>query len=183
MSRKYKFHNPDGIYFVTLTVVNWLDIFTKPYYKDLVVENLKFCQTHKGLVIHAWVIMTNHIHLIISRDGEQKCEEILRDFKKFTAFKLIGMIMKNLEEARKEYFIKTFEDFGHRNSNNTKYQFWIQDNHPVEMINDIILHQKLENIHNNPVEAGFVEIPEHYVYSSAKDYANDKGLIDIVLIN
>ena len=144
MSRKYKFLNPDAVYFVTLTVVEWLDVFTKRYYKDIIVENLKFCQLNKGLVIHAWVVMTNHIHLIISKSQDQKCENILRDFKKYTAFKIIGAIMENLEEGRKQYLINTFQEQARKNSNNTKYQFWIQDNHPIELISNNMFDQKLD---------------------------------------
>jgi REP element-mobilizing transposase RayT len=183
LSRKYKFLNPDGVYFVTLTVIQWLDVFTKRRYKDLIVDNLKYCQKNKGLVIHAWVIMTNHIHMIISRAQDKKCEEILRDFKKFTAFKLIGDIMANTDDGRKDYLLGKFQESGSHNSNNTKYQFWIQDNHPVELISNAMFDQKLDYLHNNPVEAGFVDIPEHYLYSSAIDYADGKGLIDIVLIS
>ncbi len=85
MSEKYKFNDPDGIYFVTLTIVFWIDLFTRRDYKDMIIESLKFCQCTKGLKIHAWCIMSSHIHLIISRSGQTSLSEILRDFKKYTS--------------------------------------------------------------------------------------------------
>jgi REP element-mobilizing transposase RayT len=64
MSRKHKFLNPEGLYFVSFAVVYWLDVFTRNEYKDILVENLKYCQENKGMEIIAWCIMTNHVHLI-----------------------------------------------------------------------------------------------------------------------
>ena len=81
MSEKYKFHNPTGIYFITTTIVGWIDVFTKPVYCDIVIDSLKYCQKEKGLVIHAWCIMSSHLHLIVSSAGKEKLPAILRDFK------------------------------------------------------------------------------------------------------
>src|SRR5262245_34937666 len=126
MSNKYKFLNPDGVYFVSFATVYWADIFTRNEYRDIVVNSLTHCMQHKGLNIHAYVIMTNHIHLIISRSGNEKLEEIMRDFKKFTSYKLLGAIMENIQESRKEWLISLFEKAGAGNSNNSKYQLWQQ---------------------------------------------------------
>lgn len=95
MSEKYKFHNPDGVYFVTSTITDWVDIFTKSVYCNIVVDSLKYCQQNKGLVIHAWVIMSNHIHLIISRNSKPQLSEIMRDFKRFTSIELIKELQGN----------------------------------------------------------------------------------------
>ena len=70
MSRNYKFYNPEGIYFVTFTVVRWIDVFTRREYKDILVESLEYCIKNKGLQLYAWVIMSNHVHLIISSKGK-----------------------------------------------------------------------------------------------------------------
>ncbi len=66
MPSKYKFNDPEGLYFVTYSVIEWIDVFSRLVYKDIIVESLKYAQKNKGLIIHAWVIMTNHIHLIAS---------------------------------------------------------------------------------------------------------------------
>jgi putative transposase len=182
MSSKYKFHNPDGIYFVSFSVVDWMDPFVRAIYKHILIDSIKYCQKEKGLLIHAWCIMPSHVHLIISRKGELKLEDILRDMKKFTAYKILGAIMDNHKESRREWMLEKCANHGKLNPNNSKYQFWQQDNHPVELSTNEMLEQRLDYVHNNPVEEEFVEYAEEYLYSSARDYSDRKGLLDIVRI-
>ncbi|MBC8486066.1 MAG: transposase [Bacteroidetes bacterium] len=182
MSRKYKFRNPDGIYFVTYSVVRWIDVFTRNIYRNILLDSFIYCQRKKGLKIHAYVIMTNHVHIIISAEEGFYLENIMRDLKKFTSTEIIKTIKTNSLESRKEWLLKAFEEEGKKNSNNTMFQFWQQDNHPIELINNKMIDQKLEYLHNNPVEAGFVENPEDYIFTSARDYSGIKGLIDIEII-
>ena len=66
MSTKYKFLDPEGIYFVSFATVDWVDVFTRQEYKDIFIDSLKYCQKNKGMIIHAWCLMTNHVHLIFS---------------------------------------------------------------------------------------------------------------------
>jgi REP element-mobilizing transposase RayT len=127
----------------------------------------------------AWVLMTNHVHLIIRRKGENRIEDILRDIKKFTSVKIIEEIKLNPEESRKEWLLKIFEEKGRANTQNEHYQFWQHGNHPIELGNNEIMEQKIEYLHNNPVEAGFVIEPLHWKYSSAGDYAGINGYIEI----
>jgi len=70
MSRKYKIGDQNAIYFVTFAAVYWIDVFTRILYKDIVVESLNYCIENKGLKVYAWVIMSNHLHLIIGSDDE-----------------------------------------------------------------------------------------------------------------
>lgn len=183
MSTKYKFRNQDKLHFVTFATVGWVDVFTRNMYKDVLIESLKYCQTNKGLELYAYCIMTNHVHLIIGRIGKYRMEEILRDFKKFTSSKLIKMIGDNRQESRKDWMLKLFSTAGKQNSNNKNYQFWQQNNHPIELTDNYIMEQKLEYLHNNPVEAGYVLSPEEYLYSSAKNYADmSETLIEVLFI-
>lgn len=182
MSTKYKFHNPEGIYFVTYTVIGWIDVFTKAVYKDILIESWKYCIEQKGLIIHAFVIMTNHVHMIISRSKAITLEAIMRDMKKFTSSQIIKAI-KTENDSRKEWMLSNFLLAGNKNSNNTSYQFWQQDNHPLECDTPAIFQQKKDYIHENPVKAGFVAKPEDWIYSSATDYfSSSKGLIEISLV-
>jgi len=171
MSRTLKITNPQGLYFATFTVIHWIDLFTRPEYKDIIINSLKYCQQNKGLVIHAFVIMTNHVQLIVSRqdDGEQ-ISDIIRDFKKFTSAKLLKAI-KEIPESRREWLLRAFRKAGEKNPNNSRYQVWIQDNHPIELITGKFIRQKLDYIHLNPVKAGIVFQPIDYVCSSATAYA------------
>ena len=87
MSSKYKFHNPDGCYFVTFAIVGWVDVFTRNVYKDILIESWKYCQQKKGLLIHTYVIMTNHVHMIIG-SNKNPLEDIVRDMKRHTSVEL-----------------------------------------------------------------------------------------------
>ncbi len=182
MSSAYKFYNPDGVYFTSTATVQWVDVFTRPVYADMVIDSLRHCQTKKGLVIHAWCLMSNHLHLIISRNGRLPLEDIMRDFKKFTSGTILKAVRGEITESRKNWMLWIFKQAGQDNPNNINFQFWQQDNHPEELITNEFIDQKLDYVHNNPVLAGLVDEPEHYRYSSAKDYAGMKGLLDVRII-
>jgi hypothetical protein len=108
----------------------------------------------------------------------------LRDFKKFTGKKVIEAIINNPAESRKDWMLQIFKDAGEPNSMNTNYQFWRQDNQPNECYSPAFTIQKLNYIHNNPVEAGIVDKAEEYVYSCARDYYHQKncGLLNVAFI-
>ena len=147
------------------------------------LDSLRFCQGNKGLEIYAWCIMSNHVHLIIGT-SQMPMQYILRDLKKYTSVKIIEAINENQQESRKEWLLWMFERAGKKNSNNTNYQFWQQDNHPIELSNNEMMIQKLNYIHQNPVEEGIVLSSEAYLYSSAKNYAGMKDyLIEILYID
>lgn len=183
MSRKYKIRDQDKLYFVTFTVIHWLDVFIRREYKDILLESFRYCQKNKGLEVCAYCIMTSHVHLIIGRQGDVKLEGIIRDIKKYTANSVIEAIRSNPQESRRELLIWLFEKSGKANSNNTNYQFWQQHSHPIELTTNELIDQRLDYIHNNPVEAGIVLSPEHYLYSSAVNYAGlPEKLLEVVLI-
>jgi putative transposase len=181
MSRGYKFHDQERPYFVTFSVVRWIDVFTRRVYRDILVDSLKYCIQNKGLELYAWVIMSNHVHLIIGTKG-QPMQDILRDIKRHTSKMLLKAISENVQESRRDWLLWFFEREGKQNSNNETYQFWQQGNHPIELWSNTVIDQKLDYIHNNPVTAGWVDEPEHYLYSSARDYADGKGMIEILLM-
>ncbi len=182
MSTKYKISDHTKLYFVTFTVIQWIDVFTRKLYKDLLVENIKYCQSNKGLELYAWVLMSNHIHMII---GSQSVElsNIIRDLKKYTSVKLLEAIKENTSESRKDWMITLFESAGRSNSNNYRHQFWIQNNHPIELSTNEMMEQRLDYIHDNPVRAGIVLSPDEYLYSSAKNYYGKKDyLLELMLL-
>lgn len=181
MSRKYKFRDSTKLYFISYAVVYWIDVFVRNSYKCELLESWKYCQKNKGLEIYAWCIMTSHVHMIIGIE-QRKLESIVRDMKSYTSMRLRKAIQENPQESRKEWMLWMMERAGKRNTNNKDFQFWQQHNHPIELDSNYLMEQKLDYIHNNPVEAGFVELPEEWLYSSARDYAGGKGLIDILLI-
>lgn len=182
MSTKYKFRNQDQLYFVTFAVVSWIDLFVRIEYKQILLDSWQHCQKNKGLEIFGWCIMTSHVHMIIGSHGD-KLEDIMRDMKKYTSAALKLAIKNHPSESRREWLLEMMEKAGKANSQNINFQLWQQDNHPIELFDQKILHQKLNYIHNNPVAGGIVEKPEDYLYSSARDYCGLKGLIEITMAN
>ena len=125
----------------------------------------------------------SHVHMIIARHGPQQLEDVIRDIKKFTSFKIIEAIRNNSQESRRELLIWLFEKAGRSNPNNTRYQFWQQHSHPIEINTNEKSDQRLDYIHRIPVVAGIVRYPEDYLYSSAGNYAKLKeNLLAVMLI-
>lgn len=161
MSRNYKFRNPEGVYFVSFAVINWLDVFIQNEYKNILVDSLQYCQQEKGLEIFAWCIMPNHMHLIF-RSVEKSPELLLGDFKRFTSKVVAKAIKENIEDVRKDFLLDQFLKAGSKSSNVKIYQFWQHDNKPIELWSNKVINEKLNYIHRNPVEAGMVCYPEDY---------------------
>lgn len=175
----YRIHNHQLAHFITFAVVDWIDIFTRPFYKQVIIDSLTFCQVNKGLRIHGWCLMTNHIHLMTSARDGYNLSDILRDFKKFTAFTILKDLETNTKESRRKWMLWMFKKAGSKNPNNKKYQLWQQDNHPIEVTSNYFFTQKMKYIHHNPVKAGFCKLPQDYPYSSAKWYIDKTGLLKI----
>ena len=156
----------DELFFITMTIVDWIDIFVRQIYFDFIINNLKYCQTNKGLDIYEYVIMTNHIHMICMGRGIP-LSDILRDFKSYTSKELIILIKENPKESRKEWILHAFEKAGRKNSMSENYQVWQNFNYPTHLDSSYLIDQKKEYIHMNPVVAGFVSEPYEYYYTSA----------------
>jgi REP element-mobilizing transposase RayT len=183
MSRKYKIRDQEKLYFVTFTIVEWIDLFSRQVYRDIFLESLKYCQAHKGLDLCAYCMMSSHIHLIVGRNGEHKIEDIIRDVKKFTSVQIIKTVKEFQEESRRNFLLYHFSKAGNSNPNNFSFQVWQQHNHPIELNTAEKVSRCLHYIHRNPVEAGIVLSPEEYLYSSAKNYAGHPDLlIEVILI-
>lgn len=183
MSDRYKVRESWMPHFITTTVVGWADALSREMYKEIIIDSLKYCREHKGLWIYAWVIMSNHIHLIVSASGNGQLPDIVRDFKKFTSRALIKAINENPQESRKQWLMNMFRFAGSGNKANDVFQFWQQDYHPIALSSDLIITQRLNYLHENPVRAGIVWEPQHYKYSSAVDYYEQKpGLLNVELL-
>ena len=159
MGFAYQIKDQGAVHFVTFTVHQWADVFTRPIYVDILLESLKYCQKQKGLEIFAWVVMTNHCHLIV-RARNENLSDIIRDFKKFTAKNIYKAIETNPQESRKNWLLQvlSYED---------KIWFWEEGYHGEEVYSQEFFDSKMNYIHQNPVRAGIVEKEEEYLYSSA----------------
>lgn len=175
----YKIRDQQAVHFITFATVQWIDVFTRSDYVNIVIDSLAYCQQEKGLLVHSYCIMPNHLHLIISSPNNN-LSGIIRDFKKFTSAKIIKAIEENNKESRRNWMLWIFKKAGENNERNNNYQSWQQDNHPIECSTEEILQTRMNYLHENPVRSGFVWKGEDYRYSSAVDYyTTGKGLLKI----
>jgi REP element-mobilizing transposase RayT len=182
MSRKYKFADKSGAYFISFATVNWIDVFTRDAYFWCIIESLDFCRKNKGMELYGYCIMPSHVHLIF-RSALNDPSGLIRDFKGFTSKKIVKIIDDNPHESRKEWMLWMFERAGKKNSNVANKQFWQQHNKPIEIWSLNVFEQKLKYIHDNPVVSGFVTNPIDWKFSSARNYGNDDHTILEIDIN
>ncbi|MCE7992158.1 MAG: transposase [Roseivirga sp.] len=182
MGRKYAIRNQDEFYFVTFTVVDWIDVFIRAEYRNIFIDSVKYCQREKGLLEGAWCIMTSHIHLVLGTTGTHKLEDIIRDLKSYTSRHLRKFLENSPYESRQAWMLPLMKQAGQAKSNNKDFQFWQQHNHPIELDSLAITQQRVDYIHNNPVVEGFVDEPADWVFSSARDYEDRPGIIDLYFL-
>jgi REP element-mobilizing transposase RayT len=169
------------VYCLTLTVEEWIDVFSRPAYKHIIIDSLNYCINNKGLEVYCWCLMSNHLHLIARAKEKGNLSDILRDFKKFTSKTLIAAI-KEIQESRRDWMLNLFWYAGKNNKKIKYFKIW-QDGSDAKEIHSVdFLDEKMNYIHNNPVRAELVANPEDYLYSSARDYAGEKGLINIEFV-
>jgi REP element-mobilizing transposase RayT len=178
-SENYYIKDQNAVYFLTFTVVEWVDVFTRNSYKMAIVDSLNYCVENKGLTIYAWCLMSNHLHIVARANDSFQISAIIRDFKKFTAKKIIEII-KQEPESRRDWLLHRFAYAGKFDNRIKNYKFWQDTNHPILLDRNEIIDQKINYIHQNPVRAIIVQNAEEYIFSSAGDYADNKGLVKIV---
>jgi len=172
----------DKAYFLTLTVVNWIDVFTRKNHRDAIISCLKYCQKEKGLIIFAYCLMSNHIHIIANAEKSFLLKDTIRDFKKFTSKKIVAQI-QNETESRREWMLKLFEDEAEPSKRHKYYKFWQEGNHAIELFSEKFVWDKINYIHNNPVEAGLVKQAHEWIYSSASNYLDLESIIEVERIS
>ncbi len=177
MTHGYKITDQSAAYFLTFQIVEWADIFTRKVYRDIVIKSLDYCQKHKGLEIYAYVIMSNHIHLM-AKSNQEKLSDTIRDFKRHTS-KMIMEAIQEEPESRKKWLLMIFRYAASKHHRNNDYQIWTHENHPELAYSNKFIEQKINYIHNNPVKAGIVFNPEDYLYSSARNYADEDAVLEI----
>lgn len=165
MSEKYKVHE-EGTFFVTLSLMGWIDLFTRRDYADALTDNINYCIKSKGLKVYAYCIMPSHVHLIVSSE-QTLLSNILRDLKSFSAKQFIQLIQDHPQESRKEWLLYMFRYFANVSKHHSEYKVWQPNNHPISLFSGHVFQQKVDYIHNNPVVAGLVNEPQNYMYSSA----------------
>ncbi|MGR3219926.1 MAG: REP-associated tyrosine transposase [Candidatus Anammoxibacter sp.] len=172
MRSRYKITEKEGIYFVTSTIVEWIPIFTTQRYFDIIIDSLRFCKDHKELKLYAFVILGNHFHLAVSAPA---LSAAIASLKMFTAKEVI----KALKQDNKRWLLNQLAFYKERNKMASNFQVWQEGFHPQLILNNEMFVQKVEYIQQNPVKHGLIDAPEHWRYSSARNYsANDHSIIE-----
>jgi REP element-mobilizing transposase RayT len=155
-------------YFVTFSVIKWIKIFKFPEPAIIFLESLRYVQETQKLLVHAYVIMPSHVHMIVTnKDLDNKqLHKALTSLRKFTGSRIIRYIERNCPA-----FLKVMEN--HR-LGDRKRMFWQEGWHAEAIYSEKFFHQKMDYIHNNPCVANLVELPEHYLYSSANSILFNK---------
>lgn len=168
---RYKITEPTAPHFVTCTVLHWIPVFTRPETVEILFDSLRFLQT-QSLKIYAYVILENHLHMVVQSD------DLARDmtrFKQFTAKSCLDY----LHSKDIKTLLDQFAFYKKAHKSDRTYQFWQEGYHPELIQSDAMMHQKIEYIHQNPVKRGFVDVAEHWRYSSARDYQGKDGLLTV----
>jgi REP element-mobilizing transposase RayT len=177
MSTGYQINDQEGLYYLTFQIVDWIDVFTRQIYRDIIIDSFKYAIENKGLDIFAYIIMSNHVHLI-AQSSNGKLSDTIRDIKKFTSKKIIETI-QTIPESRSDWMLNQFSFNARQHSRNKTYQVWTHENHSVYLYGPKFIQEKIDYLHNNPVRAGLVEKPEDYLYSSARYYAGMDCLLPV----
>ena len=174
MRSRYRVTPETNTYFITTSTHLWVPILFNETLFQIILDSLKYCQANKGLRLHGYVIMTNHIHAIISHEAYDQIPNIVRDFKRHTG-KEIKNYLSDLGKFSQVFWVKIFH-----NKERGQNKIWQEGYHPVAIKSKAFFDEKLAYIHYNPVKKGFVEQPEHWKYSSAHNYLlGDDSLIVI----
>jgi putative transposase len=176
----YFINDQNAVYYLTFTIVDWVDVFTRKEYKFVVADSLNYCIEHKGLEVFAWCLMSNHLHLVCRAIEDSRISDIIRDFKKFTAKTILDKIITEPESRRdclpagQAGMLYRFEFAGKFDNRIKKYRFWQDTNHAIQLDNTEMIEQRINYTHDNPVRAMIVGRQEDYLYSSARDYSGEK---------
>ena len=161
MRSRYQIINNSGVYFITSTIIEWIPVFTKREYFDIIVQSLSYCRQNKGLKLFAYVVMDNHVHFIAFAD---KLSQIVKDFKSFTAREII----KTAKIDGRKWLLNQFEYYKKKYKNDSEYQVWQEGFHPQMIMDEEVFRQKVEYTHNNPVKGalwskrsiGYIQVRE-----------------------
>ncbi len=173
----YKFFDGIYVYFVTFTTIDWLPVFINPEPIKIITDSLQFCITNKHLKVHAYVIMPNHIHLVVSdaKFDNARLQKTLIDFRKYTGHDLANYIDNSLPESLSMVI-------HNKKLNDRSRQVWQLGWHAEGLATEKFFNQKVNYIHENPVRKGYVQLPEHWVNSSASCWVNgEEGEIPVAL--
>ena len=169
---RYKFHELHYPYFITSSVVGGLPLFMHAAIADITLDALRYMQQENNVFLRAYVIMPNHIHLIAEHE---QLPVMLGRFKSFTARSIID----HLKGYNNQHYLSRLKSRKLKHHRDSEHQVWQEGLHPKQLFTAEIVEQKVNYIHLNPVKAGFVDSPDDWRYSSARNYMGEEGLIQV----
>ncbi len=168
---RYTITEPKQPHFVTLTVIHWIPVFTRPDTVNIFFDTLRHL-SKESLVVYAYVVLENHCHLVL------QSEDLARDIRRLKSWSAKQMI-QYLSNNGVGQILDQLAFYKKAHKNDRTYQFWQEGVHPELIQNEAMMKQKIDYIHQNPVKRGYVDEAEHWRYSSARDYAGKTGLLEI----
>jgi REP element-mobilizing transposase RayT len=169
---RYVITDPDQPHFLTCTVMEWLPVFSRPETVGILLDSWRFLREQHGLRLYGYVVLDTHTHFIAQAERLDIC---LVNFKSFTA----KQIIHHLEKQQAEYLLTRLRFSKRAHKSDREFQFWQEGSHAEMVLSDAMMREKLEYIHANPVKRGYVDEPEQWRYSSARNYAGENGLVEI----
>jgi len=182
MSTKYKALTTEEAYFITITTVGWIDVFTRLNQKYIIINALQYCQKNKGLEIYAYCIMSSHIHLLCKATNGFILSDIMHDFKKYTSKKIIDAVI-NEPESRRDWLLDYFKKSCNHLKRKQQYKVWQNGYHAEIVETNWFIKQKVNYIHLNPVKEKIVTLPEDYYFSLARNYARLENDLEVILLD
>jgi REP element-mobilizing transposase RayT len=179
MDFHYRVINNKSPHFITISVVDKIPLFKTEDYRDCVIRSLEFCQRVKTLKLHGWCLMPDKLYLIVTTGDNRKISDVIRDFKNFTNKIIIKRIKEVPSEENRE-LLKKFKKTGVKNRKNIEYKIWEDGYYPDELFSHDYIVKKLNYIHFEPVEHKIVCKMWEYDFSSAKNYMDQDGILEIV---
>jgi len=169
---RYVITEPEKPHFLTCTVMEWLPLFTRPALVEILLDCWRYQQANQGLRLYGYVVLENHLHYVAQAPDLAKC---VSGFKSYTARRMLDHLTQRGAHSALERL--RFARLAHKADR--EYQFWQEGSHAELVCSTEVMRQKLDYIHLNPVKRGYVDQPEHWRYSSARNYAGQEGLITV----
>ena len=169
---RYKIYETESPYFITSTINSWLPVFTRQATADIILDSWRHLQKERDLRLFAYVILENHLHMIVSAP---ELSGVMQSFKSWTAREIIRLL--NVQGGRT--LLRQLKATKLNHKTQSEHQVWQEGGKPKQIQNDEMMWQKIEYIHNNPLDRGFVDDPVHWRWSSARNYAGQTGLIEV----
>tara|TARA_R110001599_G_scaffold211327_1_gene408839 strand:+ start:52 stop:588 length:537 start_codon:yes stop_codon:yes gene_type:complete len=170
----FKIHENQYPYFLTCTVVDGIDLFSNPRISQIILDALVHLQAEMQVKIYGFIIMHNHIHLVAE---DQNLSESIRRFKSFTAREVI----RYLESTNRVVLLERLKRGKRNHKKESVFQVWQEGSYPKQVNTLRKMQTFLDYIYFNPVKAGFVQKPEHWLNSFAVNYLGGEGMIPITL--